>query len=77
MAPSQLKSNIHQIIDRIENEQLLQNLYDFLKGREHHQAGQLWETLSSEEKNQVLSAFEESEEEYHLIDREKVFPKKK
>lgn len=75
MGTIELKSSIHKIVEGIDNEQLLQTLYDFLKVREANKPGDLWESLSYQQKNEVLVAFEESEEEYHLIEREKVFKK--
>ena len=41
-----LKSDLHKILDRIENEELLQTIYDFLKLRENAQGGQIWENLT-------------------------------
>ena len=75
MGASDLKSNIHKIIDGIDNEQLLQTLYDFLKTRSESQGGRLWQSLTEEEKRQVLSAYEESENEAHLIPSETVVKK--
>jgi hypothetical protein len=69
MGTIELKSSIHKIIDGIQSEQLLQTLYDFLKVKETSTPGKLWESLSQEQKNEVLLAFEESEDESNLIDR--------
>lgn len=77
MGTVELKTNIHKIVDRIQNEQLLQTLYDFLKARENNQTGQLWNSLTEEQKKEVLLAYEESEDENNLIDGESVFKKKK
>ena len=64
-----LKNNIHKIVDEIQNEQLLQTVYDFLKVKKSNQSGKYWETLTDNQKNEVLLAFEESEEDYNLINR--------
>jgi len=77
MGTAELKSNIHQIVDSIQNEQLLQTLYDFLKTRKTSTPGELWETLTDEQKQEVLVAHEESEHENYLIDSDKVFKKVK
>ena len=37
MGTVELKSDIHKILDRIENEQLLRTIYDFLKQGENSQ----------------------------------------
>lgn len=76
MGTADLKSNIHKIVEGIESQQLLQTLYDFLKARETDQKGKLWDTLTEEQKKEVLLAFDESEDEKNLIDREEVFKRK-
>ncbi len=75
MGAAELKSNIHKIIDEIQNEQLLRTLYDFLKERNQNSTGQLWNTLTEEQKKEVLLAYEESENENNLIDRKQLFGK--
>lgn len=73
METVKLKNNIHQIIDRIENPELLQSLYDFLKVRENSKSGSLWKSLSEDQKRDVLLSFEESEDEKNLIPRDQLF----
>jgi hypothetical protein len=77
MGTIDLKSNIHKIVDGIQSEQLLQTLYDFLKVRETNKSGRLWDTLTEEQKQEVLLAYDESEDEDNLVDREKVFGRTK
>jgi len=77
MEAIELKSNIHKIIDGIQNEQLLKTIYDFLKVRETNKPGQLWNSLTPEQKEELLLAYDESEDERNLIDREKVFKRTK
>lgn len=77
MGSIDLKSNIHKIVDGIQSEQLLQTLYDFLKVRETNEPGQLWDTFTEEQKKEVLLAYEESEDENNLIDREELFRRTK
>lgn len=69
----ELKSEIHKIINRIENDELLQSLLDFLKVKEKSTPGSLWNSLSEEQKNEVLLSFEESEDENNLISRDQFF----
>ncbi|MEQ9592223.1 MAG: hypothetical protein RLN86_06465 [Cyclobacteriaceae bacterium] len=65
---TQLKSSLHQIVDRLENEHLLSTIYSFLKQREESKGGQLWNSLSKDQKAQVLNAFDESEDDNNLVD---------
>lgn len=69
----ELKSEIHKIIERIESNELLQSLYDFLKVKEKSTPGSLWNSLSEEQKKEVLLSFEESEDENNLISRDHIF----
>ena len=75
MSTADLKSSIHKIIDGIQSEQLLQAIYDFLKVRESNKPGQLWDSLTEEQKQEVLLAYEESEDDNNLIERDKFFEK--
>ncbi|RDC64373.1 hypothetical protein [Adhaeribacter pallidiroseus] len=75
MKSTELKSNIHQLIDSIQSEQLLQSLFDFLKSRENSETGKFWNSLTEEQKNEVLLAYEESEDEDKLVDAKSVFKK--
>ena len=77
MGSIELKSNIHKMVDGIQNEQLLQTLYDFLKIRATSQPGNLWNSLTEEQKQEVLLAFEESEDDINLINRDEIFKKSK
>ena len=72
MRATKLKSNIHQIVDRIQSEQLLETIYDFLKTRELTKPGEIWSSLTDEQKQEVHMSFEESEDEKNLIDLDKV-----
>ena len=70
-----LKSSIHQIIDRIESEQLLTTIYDFIKLRENEKDSPIWQLLSTDQKQHVLASYEESEDDSNLIDAKDVFKK--
>jgi len=72
MGTIELKSNIHKILDRIDNEQLLQTIYDFLKQSEDSEEGQLWKTLSEEQKKEIYLSYEESQEDKNLINWETI-----
>lgn len=68
MGTVELKSDIHKILDRIENEQLLRTIYDFLKQGGNSQEGQIWKTLTEEQKKEVYLSYEESQDDKSLID---------
>jgi bifunctional N-acetylglucosamine-1-phosphate-uridyltransferase/glucosamine-1-phosphate-acetyltransferase GlmU-like protein len=72
MGTVEMKSDIHKILDKIENEQLLRTIYDFLQQSENAQEGQIWKTLTEEQKREVYSSYEESQDDKNLIDWEEV-----
>jgi hypothetical protein len=68
MGTIELRSNLHKILDKIENEQLLRAIYDFLIQKESAVEGQIWKTLTEEQKNEVYLSYKESEDESNLTD---------
>lgn len=68
MGISELKSQLYKILDKIEDEQLLRSIYSFLNERENSREGRLWSSLTEEQRNEVLQAFDESEDESNLMD---------
>ena len=73
MAAIDLKSNLHKIVDRINDERLLHAVYSFLKERENSRDGDMWESLTEEQKKEVLKAYDESEDDSNLLDDEDVW----
>ena len=68
MGTMQLKSEIQKILNKIENEQLLHAVYDFLKQGQTKAEGQIWKTLTEEQKKEVYLSYEESEDNTKLVD---------
>jgi hypothetical protein len=54
MNSSELKSNLHKIIDTIESEQLLQSLFDLLKEKKIPNSNKTLNLLSEEQKNRIV-----------------------
>ena len=73
MGAVELKLSLHQIVDRIKDERLLQAIYSFLKERENSKDGLMWESLTEDQKKEVLLTFEESEDDSNLIDDKDVW----
>jgi hypothetical protein len=72
-----LKSNLHKIVDQIEDERLLRAIYSFLKLRENSEDGKIWNSLTEEQKREVILAYEESEDDANLIEDKDVWKKLK
>lgn len=70
MGTIELKSNLFKILNKIEDEQLLRTIYDFLKQSENVEEGQLWKTLTEEQKKEVYASYEESQDDRNLINWE-------
>ncbi|MEJ1242317.1 hypothetical protein WBG78_29480 [Chryseolinea sp. T2] len=71
MSTAELKSTLHRILEEIEDERLLRAIHAFLEERVN-QPGRIWEKLTDEQREEVLLAYEESENEENLIDWEEV-----
>lgn len=72
MGTIELRSNLHKMVDKIDNEQLLHAIYDFLKDRMNSEEGQIWKSLTEEQKNEVYLSYQESEDDNNLISWEDV-----
>ena len=46
MGNAQLKSNLHKMVDRIEDERLLSAIHSFLRQRENSEEGKMWKELT-------------------------------
>ncbi|HRN42496.1 MAG TPA: hypothetical protein PK649_10560 [Vicingus sp.] len=68
----ELKANLHQFIDQLDNIDLLKKYYNELKLMVKNPKSNSWDKLSISEKEDVLLAFEESETEQYLIDNQEI-----
>ncbi|HEY9009315.1 hypothetical protein [Ohtaekwangia sp.] len=51
-----VKENLHGIIDSIDDEALLESIYEFLETRKEQQQGKIWESLTPLQKQNILEA---------------------
>ena len=68
----ELKKNFHNLIDNIDNDNLLMSFYNIIKSKSITKDGQLWGRLDKTEQEELLTAFEESENPDNLIDNDKM-----
>jgi len=73
MGTAELKSHLHRMVDRIEDERFLRAIYSFLNQKENSKEGRMWNSLTEEQKREVLQAYEESEDDSNLINDEDVW----
>ena len=64
----ELKNDFHNLIDKIENENLLIKFYELIQKKVSSKDGQLWSRLTVEEQEELLQAERESEDDRNLID---------
>jgi hypothetical protein len=75
MSTTELKASLHQLIDGIQNSNLLESLHDFLSERKNAKDGHLWNTLSDSQRQEVLDAYQESEDPNNLTSHSEVLRK--
>ncbi len=68
----ELKANLHHIIDQLDSVELLKKYYNELKDMVKSSNSKVWENLSSEQQQEILLAYEESESKKNLIDNESI-----
>ena len=51
-----LKDDLHNLIDSTTDEQLLEDIFMILSGRNDYKAGQIWENLTEEQKQETLKS---------------------
>ncbi len=67
MGTTEMKLDLHRILDKIENEQLLRTIYDFLKESERTNEGEIFKTLTEDQKREVYLSYKESQNDKNLI----------
>ena len=72
MSTIELRSNLHELINNIENPKLLESLYHLLSQRQKAQAGSLWENLTENQENEVMEAYKESDDPENLIEHTEI-----
>ena len=70
MGTTDLKKEFHDLIDNIDNERILMSFYDIIKSKVSTSDGQLWGRLNKQEQDELMMAFEESENPNQLIDHD-------
>jgi hypothetical protein len=77
MNKTALKSNLHKMIDLIENQNLLEEYYNEMKAILEKSQGNIWDKLTEDQKKEVLLSYEESGDEKNLLLNEDVMKKYK
>ncbi len=75
MSTVEIKASLHQLIDGIQNSNLLESLYEILSERKNAKEGHLWNSLSDSQKQEVMEAYQESEDQSNLTPHSEVLDK--
>ena len=73
----EIKTNFHNLIDQINNEQLLIKLYHIMEQASITADGQLWSRLTEDEQIELLKIEEETQSGGDLISNEQMQTKHK
>lgn len=66
------KEALHELIDRIENEKALKGYFELILRLNNNQTGQLWDSLNSEEREELKLSYEESLDSKNLLGHDDV-----
>lgn len=66
------KDAFHKLIDKIDNEEVLKGYFELIQRLNSNQTGKLWNSLTSEEKNELLLSYEASFDPKNLVSHEDV-----
>lgn len=77
MNTAELKNNLHQLIDSIDNKTVLNKFYDLILSAKNNTDGALWGKLSKEEQQELLLADAEADTPSNLIPHAQVHAKHK
>jgi superfamily I DNA/RNA helicase len=67
-----IKDDLHALIDKIDNNELLEVVYQLLDSRNRNTEGELINSLSEQQKKELYESYDESLDESNLIDLDKL-----
>jgi hypothetical protein len=77
MSITEVRTRFHALIDEVENPSLLQRFFEVMQTSAKSSDTGLWNTLSESDQQEVLAAYEESNDEKNLISHKAVIGKHK
>lgn len=72
-----IKSDLHKLIEEVDDEKLLERFYQEIVTVISNSQKSIWNDLPEAQKKQILMSYEESKDEDNLIDHEEVMTKYK
>ena len=77
MTTSELKSNFHNLIDDIEDENILYKFYDIISQAKNTKDGVLWNRLTKKERDELILIEKEGSDSDSLISNTEMLQKHK
>ena len=77
METTELKSHLHELIDQLDNREILNDYLEEMQSIVNISKSGIWNSLSGEQRQQVLLAAKECEDPANLVDNEIVMGKYK
>lgn len=71
MTQQTIKDRFHQLIEQIEDEALLKEIYEMVY-QQADQKGDFWHSLTAEQQADLKNALKETEDESNLVDNDTV-----
>ena len=66
------KEDFHNLIEKIEDEEVLKGYFKLIQRLNNNQTGELWDSLSPAENDELLLSYEESFQTGNLISHDEV-----
>lgn len=66
------KEEFHKLIDKIEDEQILKGYFELIQKLNKLETGELWNSLTEAQRNELMISYEESYDTQNLISHELV-----
>lgn len=67
---AEIKKDLHSLMDKVDNDELLEVVYQLLNSKASDKEGELLKDLTIEQKKELYQAYEESFNESNLINLE-------
>lgn len=68
----EIKNHLHQLIDKINNNDLLEMVYELLNSKTVEKEHELIDKLTIQEKEELYKSYDESFDDSNLIDLDKI-----
>ena len=77
MTTQAIKREFHELIDKIDNQLLLERFYKALSYSHSNSKFELWDSLNDTQRQEIIDAFEESNDDKNLVNFEDIKAKHK